>query len=727
MKLRVQALSTVILYTAGLILAAILLIGTLQGSKFRELENREMEETLECSIASARNSMEAQIRLTSDWAWWDASYRFMEGEYPEHLELNLPPYVIWDSDLLFAAIIDNDLNFVWSGTRGRKKPEAVPLPLDQAEIIKRILSDNPLSGQDSLSGYADMGEGLFVALSASRILRNDGTGPEMGWLVLGARPGTKWFGPAGQIRLSPHDPDKKTMIFDRLSLQLSRNHHLPGFESAGGIDLSLSKPADLTVAGNNLLFMCVLALLAAGGLIGAVTYAWLNKNFLRRIELLQRQISRESPKFLKDSGNDEIGDLCQAFNGLLSTLREQGESHRKDSLIDPLTGLPNRRLLDDRLRHAVAAARRKNAQVALIMIDLDGFKGVNDALGHSMGDRLLRMVGDRFSDIQRDSDTIARIGGDEFAMVTEDLVDDRCAMMLGRRIRGALLQPFQVENASLQISASVGIALYPRDGDDEKKLFQAADSAMYRAKRSGMGLVHYDSSMDGTDLESTKIDEKIRETLGRGLFIPSYQEEISLKNPGEIRCRLIRPRCPDIDGKLLEERSGTNGMSAPIELMVLRKAMEKQMGENLSMDLSQWHLWNEGLPLSLAGLVRETGFEPSKLELSIDANALTGNVERWTAIMNGLASCGFNLALRNFGEQYIPLNKLADLPIKAIKTSGHVLFDKKEDRGAYDFISRTMVELATRLGIESIVTDIDDENQIDQAREKGFSAYRKRP
>lgn len=717
-RLRHQTRSLIFTSTAGLVLVAVLLIAGFLPVRFSRMEERITEEAFESSLASARNAIMAQERLNSDWAWWDASYRFLTEGDKNYLKEHIPPEILWENRLYFAAIIDQNNSVRWGAMLGNNAPMLLPLTEEQKTIIQIATQQNSVPEGGILSGYTTMSGDITVALTVCRVLKNNKTGPTVGWFVLASRPDSRWFGPSGQIKLtSKSNGSLRPLTIFAGNTVISRE--LPSLKFLEPTILTMTRPAAIIEEGDRILHLSVLALILSGTMIGLMTYSWLTRNFINRIEFLKRQINVETPTPLRDSVDDEIGELCRAFNDLLDALKRQGEIHRLESLQDPLTGLANRRMLFNKLHESLSSAKRSGGRVALIMIDLDGFKGVNDSLGHSVGDALLKQVGDRFSSLAGENYTIARIGGDEFSMVVEDVYDDE-AMVICRRIRGVLLQPFHVGSSSLQISASLGLALFPKDGQDGADLFDAADAAMYRAKRTGSGLERYEPSLDGLDPLSERIDTEIKEALDNGLMEPRYDREIYLYNKRDIRSYLIRPGCAGIDPLDLLSRSRTNGTAAAIDLMILRKALRDGQKRPLSLDLSVWHVWNEGLPLALSGIIRDEDFDPHQLELSFDIRCLEEHRDRCVMMMMRLKSCGVSLSLREFGRHYVPFETVRSLGLSSVKIPRDALV-KAEDNSS-EYLVSAMLKLASDLGLETVLTGVNSIEQVKKAEYMGFSA-----
>jgi|GEM_PF-7039367 len=720
MKLRSQSLSVIVIATTALLFMATLLVGTIQMARFRKLEVQQLEDLSIYMTSVAEKMLEAQLRLNEDWSWWDATYDFARNKDLSYIDENIPPESLWDNGLTLIAVFDDDGVPIWTALRGKERPAVVTIPNPIIHSIREILTDQIQDEDCSLSGYGVLPILGITAITASSILQNDCSGPSAGWMVMVSIPDKSWFTPSretAEVRLIPEDgmPERsfpENIFQDRVYLTVD----LPEIKGTTSVKMVVDRPSHLIHAGESLLLWCILALVISSLIVGSGTLLWLDRKFFKRLESLEKQASRDTPLLLDDYQDDEIGTLCKAFNNLLRT-------RKRESLEDVLTGLENRRALEEKLADILDKSLPEKLQVGLIMVDLNGFKAINDRFGHSVGDRLLKEVSLRFLSVMDGKNSIARIGGDEFSAVVvgqDDIFSSTMAQ--SERILNSLREPFAMEDSSLLVSASLGIAFYPKDGETPDSLFRSADSAMYRAKRRGLGIAVYDEKKDGVDEESTKLDKNIREAMEKDAFHPHYLPEFHIQRDKGLRAIKVVPRCDELEGLPYMERAENTGIATQIDLAVLRKAIKEKPLTPLTMDLSSWHLWNGGLSLCLSGMLKDEGRDPSSLELSIDDALLARDVERLTSLLDELSSIGVSLAIRNFGKHYIPIDVLRKLPLKSLKIYPEMTkIDRTEEDLSY-FALKTMIGLGERLSLDTVATGIDTEEQLDFVRKAGVSA-----
>jgi diguanylate cyclase (GGDEF)-like protein/PAS domain S-box-containing protein len=347
---------------------------------------------------------------------------------------------------------------------------------------------------------------------------------------------------------------------------------------------------------------------------------------------------------------------------------------------DPLTGLPNRLLLNARAEHALARARRNEKQMAVLFLDLDRFKYINDTLGHPAGDLLLQQVAERLRKCVRDEDTISRLGGDEFTVVLEDLDDAGAASTVARKILGALSEKAVLFGREVFVTCSIGISLYPRDGEDIVTLFKNADSALYRAKDQGRDTYQfYTEELTTLAVERLELENDLRHALETGELLVHYQPQVNLRSGRitgmEALARWQHPRrgllMPADFIPLAEE----TGLIVPLGEWVLRTACfqaKAWLDAGLStapvaVNLSPRQFRQKDLVERIAGTLQESGLPPDHLELEITEGLVMFNVEASVTLMGRLKDLGVRFSIDDFGTGYSSLSYLKRFPIDKIK------------------------------------------------------------
>lgn len=356
---------------------------------------------------------------------------------------------------------------------------------------------------------------------------------------------------------------------------------------------------------------------------------------------------------------------------------------------DPLTGLPNRLLFDDRLETAMEQALRNDQRCLLLFLDLDGFKVINDTLGHAVGDELLRIVASRLTSVLRASDTVARLGGDEFVILTGSTKPDY-ATQLAEKILDQLRLPFPIAGDMLAITGSLGIAVFPDNGADSQQLMRAADMAMYTAKAEGRNRYHfYAEDMSERAYERMYIEQGLRRAIATDALVVHYQPRVDLASGGivgvEALVRWPHPErgmvFPDSFIAVAEEC----GMIEPLGRWVLQTACRETLelvreaqakGENfhVAVNVSARQLLDVDFVALVRTVLAETGFPAAALELEITESTLQA-ADRSLAILTALEGLGVAISIDDFGTGYSSLSVLRDMPIKRVKIDRSFIVD----------------------------------------------------
>ncbi|QOL49527.1 sensor domain-containing protein [Massilia litorea] len=401
---------------------------------------------------------------------------------------------------------------------------------------------------------------------------------------------------------------------------------------------------------------------------------------------------------------------------------------------DSLTGLPNRALLADRLERAIAAAQRAGTRLAVMFLDLDRFKTINDSLGHATGDFLLKEVASRLCHAVRASDTVARLGGDEFVVLVPGAGTLEECSQVGDKIIEVLGAPVRFEGHSLHISPSIGICVYPDDGADVDLLMRHADAAMYSAKAAGRNNYQFfNERMDGAVARAFAIRElesKLRQALANGEFEPFYQPIMDMATQRvaalEVLLRWRHPQqglvLPDDFIPTLEE----NGMIVPVGEWVIRRACEQSMAWQraglapvpLAINLSARQFMHRALVASIRRIVEETGIDPSLVEFEITETALMQHGEQTLEILDQINRMGMRLSIDDFGTGYSSLAYLKRFPVRKIKIDRAFIREleaSSEDRA----IVAAVMALANSLQLQVVAEGVETEAQLALLRDYG--------
>ncbi|HEY2260484.1 MAG TPA: EAL domain-containing protein, partial [Solirubrobacteraceae bacterium] len=410
-------------------------------------------------------------------------------------------------------------------------------------------------------------------------------------------------------------------------------------------------------------------------------------------------------------------------------LVRQAELNEYQALHDPLTGLPNRTLFKDRTEHAIRQAERNVNRLAVVLMDLDRFKEVNDTLGHAAGDQLLAKVGSRLRHAVRASDTIARLGGDEFALLATDLADPEDVVAVIERIRTALDRPIHIQSLPLVVEGSIGVAMFPDHGDGAELLIQRADVAMYEAKRDNTSHSYYDAASHETDLSRLTLVSELRRGIDRRELVLHYQPKLGIED-GVVRSveALVRWAHP-VRGLLRPDEfvpvAQETSLIGPLTLQVLDEALRqacswRRQGVELavSVNLSMRNLLDCEFPRQLAGLLARWDTRPEMLGLEVTESSMAANPARANAVLCELSKLGVRLSIDDFGTGYSSLSYLRELPLDEIKIDRSFVINMGSEASDVAIVSAT-IDLGRNLGLEVVAEGVESRAIWDQLRHLG--------
>lgn len=408
------------------------------------------------------------------------------------------------------------------------------------------------------------------------------------------------------------------------------------------------------------------------------------------------------------------------------------EKHNADILHqvlhDELTGLPNRTLLYDRLQQAINLWQRAQKTVALLIMDLDQFKEINDALGHQSGDQILIQTAKRLLEVLRDTDTVARLGGDEFALLLP-AGDAQQATQLAAKVLKALEPPYQINGIAIDVKASVGIAIYPNHGNNADDLIRHADVAMYQAKQQGSGFMVYSTESDTHSLNRLTLQAELRHAIENDKLALYYQPQVDLASGSvigvEALLRWHHPQRGFIPPDTFIPLAEKSGLITILTELVLNKAFHQYKSWQqegilltIAINLSARNLHDIRLPSHIFSMLSALMIPAGHIHLEITESAMMADPAKAKQVLDGLDNIGLGLAIDDFGTGYSSLSYLKRLPVSVIKIDKSFVIDMTKDEGGASIV-RATIDLAHTLGLKVVAEGVEDMETLSALKKLG--------
>lgn len=424
--------------------------------------------------------------------------------------------------------------------------------------------------------------------------------------------------------------------------------------------------------------------------------------------------------------NDELGYVASRINELLAQLHRSQTELRRLATRDPLTDLPNRVLMTETLNVALERATREGTHLAVLFLDLDRFKHVNDSLGHGAGDELLRFIGGRLRGALRHSNVVGRLGGDEFLVLLENAGTVEEVAQAAARLLAALSRPFELGGQIVHAGASIGIAMHPQDGTDAVTLMRYADVAMYAAKAAGGGAFKFfDKAMTERALVMLRTEASLRDALAGDQLILHYQPKIDLAS-GQLAGVEALVRWPHGDRMISPAEfipvAEETGLIVELGEWVLRRASSDaakwrslRNPITVAVNVSARQLADPDFPERAVRIVSEAGIMPRQIILEITETVVMRDIAKQLGVLHALRGFGFGIAVDDFGTGYSSLAYLRQLPVTMLKIDRSFVNDLPNDPA----IAATVVELGKRLGLTTIAEGVETASQLQWLRQEG--------
>ena len=418
-----------------------------------------------------------------------------------------------------------------------------------------------------------------------------------------------------------------------------------------------------------------------------------------------------------DTQIKEVDSLSHDLEKMRQSLVELAERMHYKAMHDELTGLPNRTLNNDRLDQAVTRAARERTSFAVLLLDLDRFKDINDTLGHGVGDEVLRIVAARLNTVMRESDTISRIGGDEFCAIiegTERVVAENIAL----KMASAIEPPFQINGHTLQVGTSIGITIFPTDGMTPELLIQHADVAMYEAKYKGLKVASFHEDMNKHRFEDMQLSIELKDGINSGQFEAVFQPKIDLTTDKPCGCELLsqwnHPRFGIISPEKFIPLAERENLVGKLTLMVfaqnavqLKSIIEKYSEFQISINISPLNLLDTTLLDELKEILIETDFPISKLAIEVTENAIMTNPLRSARILEEFSKAGVQVSVDDFGTGYSSLSYLQKFPIHELKIDKSFVIGLHDKSNNYPIVNAT-IAMAHDLGMTVVAEGVEE-------------------
>lgn len=774
-SLRTRTVLTMVVMFVFMLVMVIVIMNTLLLSSIKQLEHKYISERMNQISISIGFELNDLQKTAVDWAEWNDPYQFVEDGNQEFIDENLGAYFFENLRLDAMVYMNQSGEIVYAEQINAEASELEPVPDAIREQLKQLIGDNLDAGK-RLQGVLKVPGGAML-FATNPILTSNGDGPVHGNLViyrylndkeidyLSEIIGNRIVVEDSIIQDSPEILLKDTYISAGISVRTLSRETLQGLATLYDINgnpavtVSLNMNRDMSMIAGSGIRSVMIALVVSSLIFTLLILIYMNRVILARVLSMSKAVKSigdhddPSERLKADGYRDELSGMTGEINAMLGKLldsRQQTLARESELIIaadelrqevserrkaqeeitylayhDHLTGLPNRIHFSEHLNHGIQLSKRMGKLLAILFLDLDGFKMINDTIGHMAGDMLLVEVSKRLKATLRQSDTIARLGGDEFIVMVENVSNLDAIRAIADKILDSFRTPFILNNQECFISTSIGVAVCPPDGEDSETLIKNADIAMYRAKEKGKNqYVICNESIKNKVLETMRVSNHLFRALEREEFEVYYQPQINCSTNMIVGAEaLIRWHHPEmgmvLPGEFISIAEQT-GLILPIGAWVLRTACSQNKAWQdagyprirIAVNLSIRQFQNHNIVSEVQSILSDTAFDPNYLELEITESIAMQEQDYIIEALDMLRQTGAHIAIDDFGTEYSSMNHLKQLPVDRIKIP--MPFIHGIDMGPKDqAITKSIIVLAKSLGLGVIAEGVETKTQHD--------------
>ncbi|WP_151733633.1 bifunctional diguanylate cyclase/phosphodiesterase [Paenibacillus tengchongensis] len=753
MKLRTKFL----LYIAGIAIFALgltyLLLHLILLNRFEALDEAALHGKLDDAVTSYQNELQAMKTGLLRYSMSDGTLRFVQSgdaadaANVDYLNATFSTATFELNHYDVIALLNREGEPVFGGIYEPQTDTVSSLTAEHRSLIRLLNSRMPAfaNNRSSRSGIVNL-QGGPMLITSTPISGSDGTGPAAGMALAG-----RWLRQEEISRIWRESPSA-IHITRVTSAMLAQSGGSKIWMSSGpdglmsihtvmddlfgnpGVVLSLDAPRQIYEGGLQAISRFRVLFFASTLLICVFSLIFVNRFILGPMRLLIRNIrtigrSKDLSIRIRRSGKDEFSDVEQEFNRMIDSLEQAQDDLRLQSMLDPLTQLPSRSLFFARLNEAIDAVRGTGRMMGLVFIDLDYFKTVNDTLGHDIGDGLLRKVAGRISQSIGARDVVSRLGGDEFTILLADVESHADLMEQLSRLKAALSQPHSVQGHLLYCTASIGVSLYPQNGEDAEYLVKQADLAMFHVKENGRNnMFQYSEVLEESIRRKKVLSRQLLSAAANGEFEVHYQPILSSGSLAVTKAEaLLRWNSPTYGAVSPAEfipLAEASGCIVGIGAWVLRQVCAdmrrlRDLGLELTaaVNISALQLMQPGLSELLLELLAEFRLPVDSLELEITESVLVSGDSIHQSLLQ-LRSLGFRISLDDFGTGFSSLSYLRRLPLDVIKIDRSFISGMTPGPEG-DVLVKAIIELSHNLGLSVVSEGVEYKEQFDLLRRMG--------